>query len=59
MRLVRACVGLVLFSSAAAAGADVFFDVPIVTQVQGVAFYRTSLAVANVGPSSVMGMNFV
>lgn len=59
MRLVRACVGLVLFSFAAAAGADVFFDVPVVTQVQGVAFYRTSLAVANVGPSSVMGMNFV
>lgn len=59
MRLVRGSVALFLFSFAAAAGADVFFDVPVVTQVQGVAFYRTSLAVSNIGPFSVMGLNFV
>lgn len=59
MRLVRLWVGLVLFSFAAAAGADVFFDVPVVTQVQGVAFYRTSLAISNVGPRSFLAVTFV
>jgi hypothetical protein len=56
MRFAR--ISLVLFLFAIPAGADVFYDVPVVTQVQGVAFYRTSLAVSNVGPSSVMGLNF-
>jgi len=59
MRLVRACVGLVLFSLTASAGADVFFDVPIATQVQGVAFYRTSLAISNTGPRSLLAITLI
>lgn len=59
MRVVRVSIAAVLFSFAAIAGADVFYEVPVVTQVQGAAFYRTSLAVSNVGPRSVMGLNFV
>jgi hypothetical protein len=59
MRLVRLWVGLFLFSFAATAGADVFFDVPIATQVQGVAFYRTSLAISNVGPRSFLAITFI
>ena len=59
MLSIRVWTGLVLASLAAAAGADVFYDVPVVTQVQGVVFYRTSLAVSNVGPFSIMGLNFV
>ena len=59
MRLVRVAIAAVLFSFTVSAAADVFYEVPVVTQVQGVAFYRTSLAVSNVGPRSVMGLNFV
>jgi hypothetical protein len=59
MRLVRVWVGLVLFSFAAAAGADVFFDVPIATQVQGVVFYRTSLAISNTGPRSLLAITLI
>jgi len=58
MRLARFCVALAVLAFATVAGADIFYDVPVLTQVQGVAFYRTSLAVSNVGPSSVMGLNF-
>jgi len=59
MRYVRVWIAVAIFPFALSAAADVFYDVPIATQVQGVAFYRTSLAVTNVGPSSLMGLNFV
>ena len=59
MRLVRALIAVVLFSLALSAVADVFYDVPVVTQVQGAAFYRTSLALSNVGPRSVMSLIFI
>jgi hypothetical protein len=50
---------LILLLFAAPAGADTFFDVPIVTQVQGAAFYRTSLAISNAGPTSFLVITFV
>ena len=56
MRLVRCCL---LVAFALSTRADVFFDVPIVTQVQGAAFYRTSLAISNVGPTSLLALNFI
>jgi len=59
MRVVRFVVSLVIFSLAATAGADAFYDVPIVTQVQGAAFYRTSLAISNVGPRSFLAITFL
>ena len=59
MRLVRVCAGLAFLSFAASAAAIVFVDVPVVTQVQGVAFYRTSLAISNVGPRSFLAIAFV
>jgi hypothetical protein len=59
MRLVRVWVGVVLFAFATAAGAEVFFDVPIVTQVQGVVFYRTSLAISNTGPRTFLAISFI
>lgn len=58
MRLVRVWVGVVLFSFATAASAEVFYDVPIVTQVQGVTFYRTSLAISNTGPRTFLAITF-
>jgi len=58
MRFARVSIAIVLFSLAGSAFADIFYDVPVVTQVQGAAFYRTSLAVSNVGPRTVMGLNF-
>jgi len=57
MRFAR--ISLVLFLFAIPAGADTFFDVPIVTQVQGAAFYRTSLAISNAGPTSFLVITFV
>ena len=59
MRFVRASIAVVLFSLALSAAADVFYDVPIVTQVQGATFYRTSLAISDVGPASFLAITFV
>jgi hypothetical protein len=59
MRLAGVWVGLAFLSLATSAAADVFIDVPIVTQVQGATFYRTSLAIANVGPRSFLAVSFV
>lgn len=56
MRVVR-CFLLVVF--ALSARADVFYDVPIVTQVQGATFYRTSLAISNIGPASILAITFI
>jgi hypothetical protein len=59
MRVVHFPIAVVLALLAVSANADVFYDVPVVTQVQGVAFYRTSLAISNLGPRTLMGLNFV
>ena len=58
MRVVHLSLAVALAFFAVSAAAEVFYNVPVVTQVQGVVFYRTSLAVSNVGPRTVMGMNF-
>ena len=58
MRVVRLSLAVALALFAVSAAADVLYEVPVVTQVQGVVFYSTSLAVSNVGPRSVMGVNF-
>jgi len=58
MRLIRIWISVALFSLSLPIVADVYFNVPIVTQVQGVAFYRTSLAISNVGPGSLVALIF-
>jgi hypothetical protein len=51
-------MAIVLAFFAVSAAAEIFYEVPVATQVQGVVFYRTSLAISNLGPRTFMGVNF-
>ena len=58
MKLARAMLVVSVFLWVRAAAAVVFVEVPIVTQVQGVTRYRTSLAVSNVGVPTQLAYSF-
>jgi hypothetical protein len=49
MKFLRTALAVVLALSVDAVRAAVFIEVPVVTQVQGVTSYRTSLAISNIG----------